>query len=120
MSSVLLLFSFSSLDDIQVFILWRQLTRDCGGGELSGWFSAEIEPCVIGVAVEAVETVMADNLTKGEHVDGKRGGVQAQSLGAYLCRWLAVPGGTGVSDGDNRGSCLREPGAVLARLRKLD
>ena len=42
-------------------------------GKLSGWFSAEIQLCVISVAVEA-ETMVVDDRTK----------VQAQSLGARL------------------------------------
>lgn len=42
------------------------MTRDLG--ELSGWFGAEIELCVVSVGVET-ETVLADDLTKGEHVD---------------------------------------------------
>ena len=33
MSSVLLVFSLSKFDDIQVFMLCRQLTSDCGGAE---------------------------------------------------------------------------------------
>ena len=49
-------------------------------GELSGWFSAEIELCVIGIAVDA-ETVVANDLTKWEHVDARSSGQPQCSAG---------------------------------------
>ncbi len=39
-------------------------------GELAGWFGAEIKLCVVSMWMEA-KTVVVDDLTKGEHVDGE-------------------------------------------------
>jgi len=44
------------------------------------------------------ETVVADDLTKGEHVDGEEEGSQHRALRYAMVDWGR--GGTGVSDGD--------------------
>lgn len=52
-------------------------------GELSGWFSAEVELGVIGIVVEAKARV-ADDLTKG---DGEKEGSKHRALGHALVNW---------------------------------
>ena len=43
------------------------------GGELCRWCGTEIELSVVSVAVE-MKSMMANDLTKGEHVDGEEDG----------------------------------------------
>ncbi|XP_033977990.1 agmatinase, mitochondrial-like [Trematomus bernacchii] len=51
-------------------------------GELGGWSSAEIDLGIISVAVE-VESMMADDLTEGEHVNGEH--LLLLLLGTKIC-----------------------------------
>ena len=45
-----------------------------------GWVDFEIELGVISIAVEG-DSVLADDVSEGEHIDGEQGGAEYGSLG---------------------------------------
>ena len=53
---------------------------------MCGWCGADIELSVIGVAME-IESMMANDLTKGEHVDGEEDGAEDRALRHTLVDW---------------------------------